>query len=192
MSRSIPSPTSSATRISRELGIAVLDRDIQGPNGPSGLYFPLGIISAFNNPNYTPLSVTVADPTQTTLPPGVIGFGDQDPNTFEPILPPGATFATVLAGVDEFQVTTFVPGFFFTDANYDVRFDNIFVSVPEPTCGWLVMMGGLVLLRHRGRRSWDRCQRGFYFTELRNKKTALPAASLPIEPRARRGSPITL
>ena len=72
------------------------------------------------------------------------------PDTFEPILPPGATFATVLASVDEFQVTTFVPGFFFGNATYDARFDNIFVTVPEPTCGWMVaLMGGLVLVRGR-------------------------------------------
>ena len=125
-----------------------------GPSGPAGLFFPLGEISAENNPDFTTLSVTVTDPTQTTLPPGVIGRGDEDPDTFEPILPAGATFASVLASVDEFQVTTFVPGLFFGDTFYDVRFDNIFVTVPEPACGWAVaLMGALVFRRQRVRGS---------------------------------------
>ena len=105
--------SSSCSEVPRDLGVLVFDRDIDGPSGPAGLWFPLGVISLEDTPDWTTLSVNVEDPTQTELPPGVIGRGDEDPDTFEPILPDGATFASVLAGVDEFQVTTFKPGFFF-------------------------------------------------------------------------------
>ena len=134
--------------ISREVGIALRDRDIQGGSGPSGVFFPLGILNQDLQDDWTNLSVTISDPTSTTLPPGVIGFGEEDPNTFEPILPAGATFATVLAGVDEFEITTFVPGFFFGPANTDLRIDNVAVTVPEPA-SWLMILAGVLLLRVR-------------------------------------------
>ena len=44
----------------------------------------------------------------------------------------GATFATVLASVDEFAITGAVPGFFFTNADFDVQIDNIMVTVDSP------------------------------------------------------------
>jgi hypothetical protein len=97
------------------------------------------------------MSVTIDDPASATLPPGWIGFGDEDPMTFEPILPPGATFATVLAGVDQFTITGAVPGFFFTDADYDMRIDNVAVTVPEPGMGVLLITAliGLTVIRGR-------------------------------------------
>ena len=71
------------------------------------------------------------DPTQTDLPQGWGGSGDEDPNTFEPILPADRTFADVLAGVDEVVFTTFVPGFFYGFTNFDLQVDNVSVrSVP--------------------------------------------------------------
>ncbi len=120
-------------QIGREIGISLIDRDIMGPSGASGVFFSLGIVSAATTGDWTNLSVTIADPTQSALPAGWIGFGDEDPNTFEPILPPGATFASVLASVDEFQITGGVPGFFFTDANFDMRIDNVSITIPAPT-----------------------------------------------------------
>ena len=98
----------------------------------------------------TTLSVTIEDPTATELPPGWIGFGDEDPDTFEPILPDGASFASVLASVDEFSITGAVPGFFFGNAFWDVQVDNITVNgqlVPEPTGGLLLLIGLLALRR---------------------------------------------
>ena len=130
---------------SREVGIALRDRDIQGGSGPSGVFFPLGILNQDVQDDWTNLFVTIDDPTSATLPPGVIGFGEEDPVTFEPVLPAGATFATVLAGVDEFEITTFVPGFFFGPANTDVRIDNVAVTVPEPA-SCLMMLAGLLML----------------------------------------------
>jgi len=122
-------------QIIRPLGIALVDRDIQGVNGASGIFFELPPIGAALQPDWTNMSVTIADPTSATLPAGWIGFGDEDPNTFEPQLPAGATFATVLAGVDEFRITGAVPGFFFTNATYDMRIDNVSVSLGDGTLG---------------------------------------------------------
>ena len=59
------------------------------------------------------------------MPAGWIGFGAEDPNTFEPILPQGSTSTSVLASVDEMWITGAVPGFFFSNAIFDVRIDNV-------------------------------------------------------------------
>jgi hypothetical protein len=141
-------------QISRTVGISLRDRDLQGPNGDSGVFYPLADISLATHGNWTTLSVTIDDPTQAALPAGWIGFGDEDPNTFEPLLPPGASFATVLAGVDEMQITGAVPGFFFTFADFDVRLDNVSVVVPEPHLLALALPVLLSLLRRRN----DLCQ----------------------------------
>jgi hypothetical protein len=89
---------------------------------------------------------------QATLPAGWGGTGAEDPNTFEPTLPPDRTFASVLAGVDEIVFTTFKPGFFYIDEYFDVSVDNIAVTfVPEPAS-----LSGLIavpLLMARRRRS---------------------------------------
>jgi hypothetical protein len=135
--------------IVRPFGIALIDRDIQGSAGPSGVFYPLADIASFLQPEYTSLDVTIDDPTQDTLPPGWVGFGEFDPNTFEPILPAGATFATVLASVDEVQFTGNDPRFLYGDAFFDVRLDNAFVTVPEPATALLFALGSLALLRRR-------------------------------------------
>ena len=98
------------------------------------------------------LSVTVDDPTQAELPPGWVGYGDEDPTTFEPILPPGRTFANVLTGVDEVVLMTIEPGFFSTFVTYDVAIDNptlSFTAVPEPTTAAALGFGVGLLLRRR-------------------------------------------
>ena len=118
------------SEISREIGVELIDRDIQGPDGPSGVFYLLDYISLATHGDWTRLSVTIDDPTQQDLPPGWIGFGDYDPVTFEPRLPPGATFASVLASVDEFRVTSYQPGWFYGFTDFNVRVDNIFVKVP--------------------------------------------------------------
>jgi hypothetical protein len=142
----------SGSQISRELGIALIDRDIQGPDGGSGVFFLLDYISRAEYGDWTTLSVTIDDPTQAALPDGWIGFGDYDPVTFEPMLPDGATFASVLAGVDEFRLTSYQPGFFYGFTNFNVRVDNLSVSttaVPVPGALLLFASGLIPLLRRR-------------------------------------------
>ena len=135
--------------IARPIGIALRDRDIQGGSGASGVFFELGVLGVNFTPDWTTLSVTIDDPTSTDLPPGWIGFGDEDPNTFEPVLPAGATFASVLASVDEFDVTGAAPGFFFGPAFWDVQIDNIAVAVPEPNASLLLIFAFAGLRRRR-------------------------------------------
>lgn len=121
--------------ISRPFGLKLIDRDIMGPSGPSGVYVDLAVLSSFNQPNWTQVSATIDDPTSATLPPGWIGFGDEDPMTFAPILPAGATFASVLASVDEVHLTGATPGFFFGNANFDMRIDNVSLQIGDPNIG---------------------------------------------------------
>lgn len=133
----------------RALGISLIDRDVQGPSGSSGVFFELAVLSSAAQPNWTTLSVTIDDPTATALPAGWTGFGDEDPGTFAPILPPGATFASVLASVDEVRITGAVPGFFFIDTFFDVRIDNLAVtldggSIGAPYCTGVQNSAGLV------------------------------------------------
>jgi hypothetical protein len=138
-------------QIARELGIELLDYDVQGPDGPAGVYFLLDYISLADYADWHTLSVTL-DPSQMDLPPGWIGFGDYDPVTFEPMLPDGATFASVLAGVDEFRLTSFQPGYFYGNTGFNVRVDNLSVStsaVPVPGAVWLLASGLAALARRR-------------------------------------------
>lgn len=132
---------------SRPFGVMLIDRDIQGTDGPSGVYFQLGNLSVFENPNWTSYSVTIANPASATLPAGWIGFGSSNMQTFEPMLPAGATFASVLAGVDEFHFSGAVPGYFFDSVIPDYYVDNISVTVPEPATATLLVGGVLALIR---------------------------------------------
>jgi len=99
--------------------------------------------------DFITLSATF-DPNATDLPSGWGGFGSEDPNTFEPILPDGVSFADVLSGVDEIGISTLLPGFFFTFDDYDVTLDNITIStVPTPSTIALLGLGGIVGTRRR-------------------------------------------
>jgi len=112
-------------------------------------YYLFDWYSADSFNGFTNLSVTI-DTTLTNLPAGWGGDGAFDPNTFEPVLPDGVTFADVLAGVDEIAITTLLPGFFFTNDDYDMTLDNITIStVPSPTTLALIGLGGMVGTRRR-------------------------------------------
>lgn len=108
------------------------------PSAPTpymSVWTELGLLTNANT-GYVTFSTEITDTNSTTLPTGWFGAGDEDPNTFEPILPAGVTFADVLSKVDEVHFTTFVPGYFYGFTDFYVRLDNIetsFVVVPEPS-----------------------------------------------------------
>lgn len=133
----------------RPIGVTLFNSDIVGIDGPAGVYFQLGTLSVFDNPEWTTLSVTLPDPSSATTPAGWIGFGSTNLMTFEPELPAGATFADILANVTEFQISGAVPGFFFGPAFADYSIDNISVTVPAPAGVGVLALGVLGASRRR-------------------------------------------
>lgn len=131
-------------------------RDYDNPSGGypwTSVWYKLGTLDAADAGWHT-WTVTIADTSATELPPGWGGYGAEDPNTFEPILPEDRTFTSVLAGVDEIAFTTLVPGFFFGFTDHDVAVDNIFIQpVPEPSAAALA---GIVLAALAARGAWRR------------------------------------
>lgn len=134
----------------RDFIVELRDFDNPEPGYPwTSVWYNLGTLDA-SNPGWHSWSVTIADTSAAALPAGWGGYGAEDPNTFEPILPPGRTFTSVLAGVDEIAFTTLVPGFFFGFTDHDVAVDNITLKrVPEPATTGLVLIGASLLLRRR-------------------------------------------
>jgi len=137
--------------VSRPWLVELRDFDTaQGGYPWTSAWFLFDNISQANNPGWTTYSVTF-DPNSTDLPAGWGGYGAEDPNTFEPILPDGVTFADVLSGVDEMVFTTLQPGFFFGFTDHTVGIDNISITrtVPAPSALALIGLGGLVGTRRR-------------------------------------------
>ena len=91
----------------------------------TSVWYNMGVIEAGTQWNH--YSVTVA-PGSATLPAGWGGYGDEDPDTFEPRLPPGVTFADVMASVDSVEFSTFEPGYFYGFTIFDARFDNLSIE----------------------------------------------------------------
>ena len=122
--------------------------DSDDPRSWVGVWYKLGTIGE-RVPGWQELSVTV-DPTQTTLPDGWGGTGDEDPVTYMPRLPSDRTFASVMTSVDQIRFTTMVPGFVYLASTSHLQVDNIEVSaVPEPGGLGLLAVGGLFALRRR-------------------------------------------
>jgi hypothetical protein len=122
------------------------DYDDPWPGYPyKSVWYKFADISAAANSVWTTYTVAIADTASTTMPPGWGGTGYEDPETFEPTLPPGTTFADVLAGVDEIALTTFEPGWFFGETAFDVRIDNVSIfTAPPPVPG---VSGALLLAK---------------------------------------------
>lgn len=127
-------------------------RDYDNP--PQGypwvsVWAELGVLDE-NNPGWHTWTVSIDDTSAVDPPLGWGGYGAEDPNTYEPMLPPDRTFASVLAGVDEIALTTLVPGYFFSFSDYDVALDNIGVfQIPEPTTAALLLLALACVARRR-------------------------------------------
>jgi len=83
-------------------------------------------ISELNQNDWTTFSISF-DPSSTVLPDGWRGFGgdnDQD----GPVLPEGATFADIVANVDEIVFSTYDPEEFYLFAFFDVSVDNFSIT----------------------------------------------------------------
>jgi hypothetical protein len=112
------------------------------------VYYELGVLQG--GLDWTTWSVSIPDTNAVTLPAGWGGYGDEDPNTFEPRLPAGITFRDVLANTDSLALSTLVPGFFFGFTDFDVSIDNVTLNrVPAPGAAMALGMGGTMLLRRR-------------------------------------------
>ena len=114
------------TEVSRELIVEFRSSSLAQDGYPyTSVWYDLGTIQA--SPEWGTFQITFT-PSSAELPAGWGGYGAEDPITFEPILPPGVTFADVMASVDELAFTTVEPGFFYGFADFDVRFDNLFID----------------------------------------------------------------
>ncbi len=114
--------------VSRPWLVELRDFDTASGGYPyTSVWYLFANISAAANGSWQTYSVTF-DPSSETLPSGWGGTGAEDPDTFEPILPPNVTFAEVLSGVDVAVFTTLQPGFFFGFTDFDLRLDNITIA----------------------------------------------------------------
>lgn len=137
------------TPVSRELALELRDYDDSGLFLAS-TWISLGVLNPQVNDDWVTYSVVIEDTTAMDLPSGWRGAGAEDPDTFEPILPDGRTFANVLENVDEIAFTTFVPGFFFGFSNFDIQVDNVALRViPAPGTAALALAGLPMLARRR-------------------------------------------
>lgn len=136
-------------QVSREYIVELRDFDSAVGGAPwASVWASAGFHS--QSPDWVTLTFDVVDPTSDTLPAGWNGAGAEDPNTFEPILPAGVTYADVLAGVDQIGFTTLVPGFFFGFTDFDVQFDNISIApIPAPGVAGLALLAPVVMVRKR-------------------------------------------
>jgi hypothetical protein len=111
------------TEVSRDLIVEFRSHALaQGGYPYSSVWYDLGLLQA--DPAWHSYSVTFT-PASTDLPSGWGGYGAEDPMSGAPILPPGVTFADVMASTDELAFTTSEPGFFYGFTDFDVRFDNL-------------------------------------------------------------------
>ena len=94
----------------------------QGGYPYASVWSVLGVIQA--GPAWQTYTVTFS-PSSQVLPDGWGGYGAEDPVTLEPMLPPGVTFADVMANVDELAFTTFEPGWFYGFTIFDAHMDNL-------------------------------------------------------------------
>lgn len=114
------------SEVSRNLVVEFRSHVLAADGYPyASVWTPLGEIQAA--PGWATYAVEFA-PAAADLPAGWGGYGAEDPVTYEPVLPPGVTFADVMANVDELAFTTFEPGFMYGFTDFDVRMDNLRIT----------------------------------------------------------------
>jgi hypothetical protein len=122
----VNSITYEGIEVSRHMVVEL--RDYRNPYGNmpfTSVWFDLGEISSAA-PGWQHMSVTIPDTSATTLPRGWGGYGSGEVS-----LPPGRTFADVLANVQEAVFTTYVPGYAYGYTNYDIELDDISIKKHE-------------------------------------------------------------
>ncbi len=141
------------SEVPRDLVVELRDYDNANGYPWTSVWVNLGTLEANSDrgvDGWQTFSVVIDDPYASDLPDGWGGYGDEDPNTYEPILPEGRTFASVIQSVDEIAFTTFVPGWFFGFTNFDIQVDNISIrTIPAPSAVALLGAAGLVGTRRR-------------------------------------------
>jgi hypothetical protein len=136
------------SEVTRQLVIEMRDYDNPYKDMPyTSVWYSLGAIGA--GMGWRHLSVTIDDTGSAVLPGGWGGYGIDDTETDGvPGLPPGRSFADVLASVDELVFSTYVPGYFYGYASYDIAVDNMSLvaagEVPEPG-SLALLLGGIAM-----------------------------------------------
>jgi hypothetical protein len=113
----------------RELVIELVDYDDPPAGYPYvSVWFNAGALPA-RGTGWRTFTADVVDVFGDELPEGWGGYGAEDPETYEPILPPDRTWTDVIDGVDEIRLTTLVPGFFYSlDFLHSINVDNIGIN----------------------------------------------------------------
>jgi hypothetical protein len=119
------------TPVSRDLVVILFDDDSFGGAPPAAVWTQIGTLDG-NGMDWTTFRASVTDVMSDELPAGWNGAGDEDPVTFEPILPAGRTWTNVLQGIDRIEFTTFVPGWFFGFTFFNLSIDNVSIA-PVPS-----------------------------------------------------------
>lgn len=119
--------------VPRDLVVILYDDDQFNGAAAAAVWTQVGTLSGSPMP-WTTFSATLPSVTATALPAGWHGAGDEDPNTFEPILPAGRTWTNVLQGIDRVEFTTFVPGYFYGFTNFKLSIDNVSIAPLTPPC----------------------------------------------------------
>ena len=110
--------------VPRELAVILYDDDPFNGAPAAFVWSSLGVLDG-NGTGWLSYEANITDVFSSTLPAGWGGGGDEDPMTFEPILPAGRSWTDVLQGVDRVEFTTGIPGFVFGFTNFDLSIDNV-------------------------------------------------------------------
>ncbi len=121
------------SEVPRNIVLELRDYDVEGSYPYNSVWFDAGLLPAPGE-GWVTYEFIIDNVDDTELPAGWGGIGDEDPDTFEPILPANRTWTDMLQSIDEVQFTTFVPGFFYGFTNYDFEVDNITITPLAPDC----------------------------------------------------------